>query len=116
MARLTQHPSWKTLCKHQETMSALHMRSLFEADPNRFDKFSLNLDDLLLDYSKHRITEETLGLLFQIANEAKVEAWRDRMFAGEKLISQKIERYYIQPYVTAAIRLFMSTVMMSCLK
>ncbi len=85
MARLTQHPSWKLLCKHQETISALHMRSLFEADPKRFEKFSLKLDDLLLDYSKHRITEETLDLLFQIAREAKIEAWRDRMFAGEKI-------------------------------
>jgi glucose-6-phosphate isomerase len=85
MARLTQHPSWKTLCEHQKTISALHMRSLFEADPSRFEKFSLKLDDLLLDYSKHRITEETLSLLFQIAHEAKIEVWRDRMFAGEKI-------------------------------
>lgn len=85
MAILTQHPSWKTLCKHQETISALHMRSLFKADPKRFEKFSLTLDDLLLDYSKHRITEETLSLLFQIAREAKIETWRDRMFTGEKI-------------------------------
>jgi glucose-6-phosphate isomerase len=85
MAILTQHPSWKTLCKHQETISALHMRNLFEADPKRFETFSLKLDDLLLDYSKNRITEETLELLFQIAREAKIESWRDRMFAGEKI-------------------------------
>ncbi len=85
MAILTQHPSWKTLCKHQETISALHMRNLFEADPKRFETFSLKLDDLLLDYSKHRLTKETLGLLFQTAREAKVEVWRDRMFAGEKI-------------------------------
>lgn len=85
MAILTQHPSWKTLCKHQETISALHMRNLFEADPKRFETFSLKLDDLLLDYSKNRITEETLGLLFQIAREAKIESWRDRMFTGEKI-------------------------------
>ena len=85
MAILTQHPSWKTLCKNQETISALHMRNLFEADPKRFETFSLKLDDLLLDYSKNRITEETLELLFQIAREAKIESWRDRMFAGEKI-------------------------------
>lgn len=85
MAILTQHPSWKTLCKHQETISALHMRNLFEADPKRFETFSLKLDDLLLDYSKNRITEETLELLFQIGREAKIESWRDRMFAGEKI-------------------------------
>ena len=85
MAILTQHPSWKTLCKHQETISALHMRNLFEADPKRFETFSLKLDDLLLDYSKNRITEETLELLFQIGREAKIESWRDSMFAGEKI-------------------------------
>ncbi|HSR02698.1 MAG TPA: glucose-6-phosphate isomerase [Methylophilaceae bacterium] len=85
MARLTQHPSWKALCEHEKVISALHMRSLFEEDPKRFDKFSLKFDDLLLDYSKHRITEKTLSLLFQIAREAKIEDWRERMFSGEKI-------------------------------
>ncbi|MFT7227579.1 MAG: glucose-6-phosphate isomerase [Methylophilaceae bacterium] len=85
MAILTEHPGWKALCKHQETIQKLHMRNLFESDPQRFDKFSLKLEDLLLDYSKHRITEETLGLLMQLAREAKIESWRDRMFSGEKI-------------------------------
>lgn len=85
MARLTEHPSWEVLCKHQKTIATLHMRQLFESDPKRFDKFSLKLDDLLLDYSKHRVTEETLSLLFQISREAKIEEWRDRMFSGEKI-------------------------------
>ena len=85
MAILTEHPGWKALCNHQETSQKLHMRNLFESDPQRFDKFSLKLDDLLLDYSKHRITEETLGLLMQLAREAKIESWRDRMFSGEKI-------------------------------
>ena len=85
MAILTEHPGWKVLCNHQETIQKLHMRNLFESDPQRFDKFSLKLDDLLLDYSKHRITEETLDLLMQLAREAKIESWRDRMFSGEKI-------------------------------
>ncbi|MEO1957122.1 MAG: glucose-6-phosphate isomerase [Methylophilaceae bacterium] len=85
MARLTEHPSWELLCKHQKIIATLHMRQLFESDPKRFDKFSLKLDDLLLDYSKHRVTEETLSLLFQISREAKIEEWRDRMFSGEKI-------------------------------
>lgn len=85
MAILTQHPSWKTLCEHEKIISTLHMRQLFEADPKRFDKFSLKLDDILLDYSKHRITEETLALLYQLARDANVENWRDRMFSGEKI-------------------------------
>jgi glucose-6-phosphate isomerase len=85
MALLTQHPSWKILCEHEKIISTLHMRQLFEADPERFEKFSLKLDDLLLDYSKHRITQETLALLFQLARDAKIEDWRSRMFSGEKI-------------------------------
>lgn len=61
------------------------MRDIFQADATRFEKFSLKLNDLLFDYSKHRITEETLSLLFQIAREANIEEWRDRMFSGEKI-------------------------------
>ena len=85
MARLTQHPSWKALYKHQETIADLHMRSLFDADATRFEQFSLTLDDMLFDYSKHRITHESLALLFQLAREAKIEEWRERMFSGEKI-------------------------------
>lgn len=85
MATLTQHPSWQSLCHHQKTMSTQHMRDLFNADPKRFDTFSLIHEDLLLDYSKHRITSETLTLLFQMAREANIENWRDRMFSGEKI-------------------------------
>lgn len=85
MAMLTQHPSWKTLCEHEKFISTLHMRQLFEADPKRFEKFSLKFGDILLDYSKHRITEETLALLYQLARDAKIEDWRDRMFSGEKI-------------------------------
>jgi glucose-6-phosphate isomerase len=85
MALLTQHPSWKKLCEHEKIISTLHMRQLFEADPERFEKFSLKLDDILLDYSKHRITQETLALLFQLARDAKIEDWRNRMFSGEKI-------------------------------
>lgn len=85
MATLTQHPSWQSLCQHQKIMATQHMRDLFNADPKRFDTFSLTHEDLLLDYSKHRITSETLTLLFQMAREANIENWRDRMFSGEKI-------------------------------
>jgi len=85
MATLTQHPSWQALCQHQQKMATIHMRDLFQADASRFEKFSLKLNDLLFDYSKHRITDETLGLLFQMAREAKIEDWRERMFSGEKI-------------------------------
>ena len=85
MTTLTQFPTWQKLCAHQKTVVPLHMRDLFAADPKRFEKYSLKFDDLLFDYSKHRITDETLPLLFQMAREAKIEHWRDSMFAGEKI-------------------------------
>jgi len=85
MTTLTQFPAWQKLCAHQKSVASLHMRDLFAADPERFDKCSLKFADLLFDYSKHRITDETLPLLFQMAREAKIEQWRDKMFAGEKI-------------------------------
>ena len=85
MTSLTNYPVWEKLCAHQKTIVPLHMRDLFAADSKRFDKFSLKFKDLLLDYSKHRITDETLPLLFQLAREANIENWRDKMFAGEKI-------------------------------
>ena len=85
MTTLTQFPSWQKLCAHQKMVVPLHMRDLFETDPKRFDKYSLKFADILFDYSKHRITDETLPLLFQLAREANIEQWRDKMFAGEKI-------------------------------
>ncbi|OIR01000.1 glucose-6-phosphate isomerase [mine drainage metagenome] len=61
------------------------MRDLFAKDANRFSKYSLKFSDLLLDYSKHRIDDKTLPMLMQLAREANVEGWRDRMFAGDKI-------------------------------
>ncbi|MDZ4210694.1 MAG: glucose-6-phosphate isomerase, partial [Methylotenera sp.] len=85
MAALTTLPVWQKLCQHQQAIVSTHMRDLFASDPNRFDKYSLKFGDLLFDYSKHRINDETLPLLMQLAREANVEDWRDRMFAGEKI-------------------------------
>jgi len=61
------------------------MVDLFDEDPERFSKYSIKFKDMLLDYSKNRITDETLTLLFDLARQAKVESWRDKMFAGEKI-------------------------------
>jgi glucose-6-phosphate isomerase len=77
--------SWKKLVEHQKTIAPLHMRDMFAKDPRRFAKFSLRLDDLLLDYSKHRITDDTMELLRGLARETGVEAMRDNMFAGEPI-------------------------------
>ncbi len=78
-------PVCRSLQAHQSEMAAVHMRDLFAADPARFERFSLQVGDLLLDYSKNRITDETMRLLFQLAEEADVAGWRERMFAGEKI-------------------------------
>ena len=85
MTTLTQFPVWQKLCAHQQTVAKLHMRDLFANDPHRFNKYSLKFSDLLFDYSKNRITDETMPLLFQMAKEANIEQWREKMFAGEKI-------------------------------
>ena len=85
MTAVSQLPAWLALAAHHPGASALHMRDLFAADPGRFGRFSLRLGDLLLDYSKNRVTEKTLHLLLDLARQCDVEGWRDRMFAGERI-------------------------------
>ena len=85
MALLTELPAYTALAEHYREVGDLHMRDLFAADPCRFDRFSLRLGDILFDYSKNRITEATMALLFELARQAGVEARRDAMFAGEKI-------------------------------
>jgi len=85
MALLTELPAYTALAEHYREVGDLHMRDLFAADPCRFDRFSLRLGDILFDYSKNRITEATMALLFELARQAGVEAKRDAMFAGEKI-------------------------------
>ncbi len=87
MGLLTESAAWKALERNHRTVADLHMRRLFADDPGRFHRFSLSLGDLLLDYSKNRITSETMSLLAGLAREAGVEDWRDRMFSGEKINS-----------------------------
>lgn len=85
MALLTELPAHAALAGHFEAARDRPMRDLFAADPGRFGKFSLRLGDILFDYSKNRVTEETMGLLFDLARQAKVEARRDAMFSGAKI-------------------------------
>ena len=70
---------------HQAVIAAAHMRDMFATDPARFERFSLQVGELLLDYSKNRITDETMGLLVRLAEEADVASWRERMFGGDKI-------------------------------
>ena len=77
--------SWRQLSDHFETVKDVHMRDLFQQDPDRFDRFSIRFEDILLDYSKNRITDETMKLLFQLAEETGLQQAIESMFAGEKI-------------------------------
>jgi glucose-6-phosphate isomerase len=85
MPALTQTPEWAALEQHWETSSRIHMRRLFEEDPERFKKFSAQFEDIFVDYSKNRVTQQTMKLLTALARRRDVEGWRDRMFRGEKI-------------------------------
>lgn len=85
MASPLQLSAWKSLEQHYAAVEHVTLRNLFEQDPKRFDKMHLQVGPLLLDYSKNRITDATLPLLCQLAQQAQVATWRDRMFSGEKI-------------------------------
>ncbi len=76
---------FKQLEEHAQTIHSTKITELFAADSSRFDKFSRTSDDLLFDFSKIKLTEETLALLLELARTANVEAKRDAMFAGEHI-------------------------------
>ncbi len=81
MTRLTQSNTWKALQTHTQALP--HMRSLFEGDTQRFNKMSTSACGLFLDYSKNRATEETLSLLFKLADETQLVSKINAMFNGE---------------------------------
>jgi len=85
MTSLTRSPAWKALKTHHKQMVSVHMRDLFAQDAQRFDKFTLRCNDLLLDYSKNIVTDTTMRLLFDLACQAELPLWTARMFAGEKI-------------------------------
>jgi glucose-6-phosphate isomerase len=87
MSKLTESPAWQALRFHHAAISSTHMRQMFRDDPARFDKFSVNLGDLLFDYSKNRINDQTVRLLIELADQAKLPSWIERMFNGEKINS-----------------------------
>ena len=82
---LTQSAAWQALAAHQKSVASRHMRDLFKEDPRRFDKFSLRFEDVLLDFSKNRITDETFRLLLDLARQADVAGFANRMMAGERI-------------------------------
>ncbi len=76
---------WQALQAHAKKVERLHLRDLFDADGDRFHKFSLKFEELLLDFSKNHLTEETLDLLLHLAAEARLGEWIERMFRGERI-------------------------------
>ncbi len=89
MPTLTHFPAWQALTAHQTIISQQTMRKMFRTDPARFEQFSLQLDGLLLDYSKNILTQETLALLLNLARQFKLDEWIARMFNGEKINSSE---------------------------
>ena len=77
--------SWKALESHYQNVSKLHLRELFDEDPDRGERMAAEAVGLYLDYSKNRITDETLKLLFRVAEEAGLQSRIDAMFRGEKI-------------------------------
>jgi glucose-6-phosphate isomerase len=81
----TKTSAWKSLRQHYQQIESQHMRTMFEDDPDRFDKFSLRFESTLVDFSKNRITEETMKLLRQLAADTQVKEATEAMFSGEKI-------------------------------
>jgi len=82
---LTELPAWKALGEHYKKIEPIHLKELFDKDPTRAEKFTVEAAGLFLDYSKNRITDETVKLLLELAEESGVAARRDAMFSGEKI-------------------------------
>ncbi len=83
--RAVKRSAWKALESHYKTVSDLHLRQLFADDPNRGQRMAVEAVGLYLDYSKNRVTDETLKLLLQLAEESGLRARIDAMFRGEKI-------------------------------
>ena len=82
---LTQRPAWKALATHHKQIKNLHLRKLFAADSKRGERMTVEAAGLYLDYSKNRITDQTLKMLLQLAKESGLRERIDAMFSGEKI-------------------------------
>ena len=87
MSQLTNLPAWQELEQHYHEIKNIHMRDLFAQDAQRFERFSLRFNDLLFDYSKHRITDKTIQLLIKLAEQSDLTQKTERMFNGEAINS-----------------------------
>src|SRR5713101_5621383 len=82
---LTQRPAWKALEEHHKSARNLHLRALFAEDPQRGERFAVEAAGIYLDYSKNRVTDETMRLLLELAESSGLRARIDAMFRGEKI-------------------------------
>jgi glucose-6-phosphate isomerase len=88
--RLTEQPAWKALEAHHQSIRVAHLRELFARDPGRGERLTLEAAGICLDYSKNRITDETLSLLVRLADDCGLRGRIDAMFGGEKInVSEK---------------------------
>jgi glucose-6-phosphate isomerase len=85
MTELTQSSAWKALEAHYAIMKDVQMKDMFAQDSERFNKFSMEFEDTLLDYSKNRISEETMDLLYALAEQQDVKGLAKKMYSGEKI-------------------------------
>lgn len=81
----TETPAYEYLSNHLVDIADKHLRDLFKEDPKRFEKFSIQFNDILLDYSKNRIDDKTIALLVQLAKECELDKAINSMFSGEKI-------------------------------
>ncbi len=81
----TETQSWKDLVKHFKKMKSVHMKDLFADDPDRFKKYSIRFNGILVDYSKNIITEDTLNLLLKLTDDVGLRDTLNKMFNGEKI-------------------------------
>ncbi|MBP6655355.1 MAG: glucose-6-phosphate isomerase [Propionivibrio sp.] len=82
---ITASPAWVAIDAHRDAISKTHLRDLFAADPKRVESLTLSFDGMFYDFSKQRVTSETMDLLVSLAKEALVPEWTERMFAGERI-------------------------------
>lgn len=81
----TETQSWKNLIDHYKEMKGVHMKNLFADDPERFNKYAIRFNDILVDYSKNIITDETLKLLLKLADDVGLRDAIDKMFNGDRI-------------------------------
>ncbi len=82
---LTASPAWEALAAHFAEIKGETMKDMFAADAARFDKYSLEFEEILMDFSKNRITDETMKLLYGLAGQQDVTGLAKKMFGGEKI-------------------------------